>query len=611
MQMNCGKCGGLLPDGQAFCTVCGVRRDAVPTRDAGSHCTGCGAILASGLRFCTQCGVQIASSEHSQTAPPSQPGSQWTPMSQPSAASVSSYVPPPPVIQSGPLQTATPVKRRSNFVFKLAIAVVAILVLGGVAVAGGIAYLGYVAKKRITAAKQAYQKDDYEGVLAAVKGKEAAAGPNDTGSTAKNDDGTSDKKDLLGGLISAVSGGDAKPDPLPEWKPAPAELVSSPPVRIPLMVSLQIDDVGTDRTLGDFESVYKIDKLNAQALHIKAAQQYPKGQGFARFLSGGNDDSKADEANKIDCSRTVLMKDLANSTETDSYFCRQGRNELHAGTTAMLFSKKTFGELKDKGQSAFILHDDPLHAVFKSFKAAMTAPDNDKAAQDAAAADLMKKMMNFAPGVGGGADPMDTPPIPCMLRRDGPDVVFPVMVNGQPTQVPAMKVTCKPEGSDHEGQLLVLDETENPLILAAGSSAGGHTQVTSISWDQPKQNQSELAQELEKDGRAKVYDLYFDFRSDVLRPESDKVLAEIAQVMTLHPDWTLGVEGNTDNIGGDQYNLDLSQRRAAAVKSALVKQYRISAQRLETAGFGASHPIDTNETIEGRARNRRVELVRR
>jgi outer membrane protein OmpA-like peptidoglycan-associated protein len=304
------------------------------------------------------------------------------------------------------------------------------------------------------------------------------------------------------------------------------------------------------------------------------------------------------------------MKDLANATEVDGVFCRQGRNELRAGRTDLFLSKKTYGELKEDGQSTFVMREDPLNAVFKSFKAVMTTPDNDKAAQDTAAADLVKKMMSLAPD-GIGADPADTPPIPCVLHRVGSDVVFPVLVNSQPAELPAMKVTCKPQGSDHEGQLLLLDDPEIPLILSVGSTAGGHSQITRINWDVPRKNQSELAEELEKGGRAKVYDLYFDFRSDVLRPESGKVLAEIAQVMKQHPDWRLGVEGNTDSIGGDKYNLDLSQRRAAAVKSALAKQYQVSPERLETTGFGASHPIDTNDTIEGRARNRRVELVRR
>jgi outer membrane protein OmpA-like peptidoglycan-associated protein len=77
-----------------------------------------------------------------------------------------------------------------------------------------------------------------------------------------------------------------------------------------------------------------------------------------------------------------------------------------------------------------------------------------------------------------------------------------------------------------------------------------------------------------------------------------------------NPDWKLTVEGHTDNIGGDPYNLDLSKRRALAVKEALIAQYGIATDRLTNAGFGASRPVESNDTLEGRARNRRVELVR-
>lgn len=603
MRTNCKKCGVLLPDEQAFCTACGTRRDESSASDSAKRCPKCGSKLENGLKFCTHCGTPISAVEHDSVQSP-QSSSQWTP-----AASSSGYIPPPPLTQSVPLQPVGSATKKGNFVFKLAIAVVAILVLSGVAIAGGIAYLGYVAKKRYAAAKQAYQKDDYAGIVAAAKGNASSSPSAGPVSFDKSDDVKTDKKDLLGGLLSAVTGGDAKPEPLPDWKPASPNLVSSPPIRIPLRVSLEMIYVGTDRTLGDFESVYKVDTLTKQSLHIKASQEFPKGQGFAKFLgSGGAKDNS--EANKIDCGRTLLIKDIAGATEMDGLFCRQGRNELHAGRTDLFLSKKTYGELKEDGQSTFVMRADPLNAVFKSFKAVMSTPDNDKAASDAAAADLVKKMMSLAPD-GTGADPADTPPIPCVLHREGLDVVFPVLVNNKAAELPALKVTCKPEGSDHEGQLLLLDDPEIPLILSVGSTAGGHSQITRINWDEPRENESELAQQLEKDGRAKVYDLYFDFRSDTLRPESTKVLAEIAQVMKQHPDWKLGVEGNTDNIGGDKYNLDLSQRRAAAVKSALTKQYQASPERLETTGFGASHPIDTNDTIEGRARNRRVELVRR
>jgi OOP family OmpA-OmpF porin len=95
-----------------------------------------------------------------------------------------------------------------------------------------------------------------------------------------------------------------------------------------------------------------------------------------------------------------------------------------------------------------------------------------------------------------------------------------------------------------------------------------------------------------------------------LRDESTPTLKEIADILTRHPDWRLDVNGHTDGIGTDQYNLDLSKRRAAAVVKALVTGYHIDAGRLKSAGFGKSQPKDTNDTLEGRARNRRVELMR-
>ncbi len=79
---------------------------------------------------------------------------------------------------------------------------------------------------------------------------------------------------------------------------------------------------------------------------------------------------------------------------------------------------------------------------------------------------------------------------------------------------------------------------------------------------------------------------------------------------TVIPDWKLAIEGHTDSIANDAYNLQLSQRRSAAVKNALVSKKAIAGTRLTTAGHGESRPKDTNDTLEGRARNRRVELVK-
>jgi outer membrane protein OmpA-like peptidoglycan-associated protein len=119
-----------------------------------------------------------------------------------------------------------------------------------------------------------------------------------------------------------------------------------------------------------------------------------------------------------------------------------------------------------------------------------------------------------------------------------------------------------------------------------------------------------LEHALASTGKVDVYSIYFSFNSDTIREESEPTLKEIAEVLRRHPDWKLRVGGHTDGIGGDKYNLDLSSRRAAGVKDALVKRYKVATGRLGTAGFGKSQPKDTNDTIEGRARNRRVELVR-
>ncbi|HEY2434620.1 MAG TPA: OmpA family protein [Vicinamibacterales bacterium] len=121
---------------------------------------------------------------------------------------------------------------------------------------------------------------------------------------------------------------------------------------------------------------------------------------------------------------------------------------------------------------------------------------------------------------------------------------------------------------------------------------------------------SAIERELAESGRADVYSIYFTFNSDVIRPESDPTLKDIADVLKRHPDWKLGVNGHTDGLGRDDYNLDLSKRRAAAVRTALVGRYGVTAARLSTAGFGKSQPKDTNATLEGRAKNRRVELVK-
>jgi outer membrane protein OmpA-like peptidoglycan-associated protein len=119
-----------------------------------------------------------------------------------------------------------------------------------------------------------------------------------------------------------------------------------------------------------------------------------------------------------------------------------------------------------------------------------------------------------------------------------------------------------------------------------------------------------MERRLAEEKRVDVYGIYFGFNSDRIRKESEPILREIADILDRNPDWTLSINGHTDNVGGDAYNLDLSRRRSEAVHKALVERFGIAADRLTTGGHGASAPKDTNDTPEGRARNRRVELVR-
>lgn len=102
--------------------------------------------------------------------------------------------------------------------------------------------------------------------------------------------------------------------------------------------------------------------------------------------------------------------------------------------------------------------------------------------------------------------------------------------------------------------------------------------------------------------------IHFEFDSDEISPISEELLREIARVLNENPDVArVRVEGHTDTQGTAEYNLDLSQRRAASVVAALVR-YGVDESRLEPAGYGFSKPIADNESEEGRAKNRRVEF---
>ena len=209
------------------------------------------------------------------------------------------------------------------------------------------------------------------------------------------------------------------------------------------------------------------------------------------------------------------------------------------------------------------------------------------------------------------------------MQRVGQSERLSVIVNDARVDLPVIHA----KGSDLGDyvELFILDDDDYPMTLKAvtwsgpaGTANRTESRTVKISFRcdatttvKGAQSPSRIEQALLTTGRADVYDIYFDFNSDALREESEPTLREIADVLGRHPDWKLSVEGHTDNIGTDQANLDLSRRRAASVKTALTARYQVAGARLTTEGFGESRPTATNDTLEGRAQNRRVELVRR
>jgi len=111
-------------------------------------------------------------------------------------------------------------------------------------------------------------------------------------------------------------------------------------------------------------------------------------------------------------------------------------------------------------------------------------------------------------------------------------------------------------------------------------------------------------------GHIAIYGIYFDFNKAEVKPESEQTIKEIAKFLNKNRDIKLYVVGHTDNIGKLDYNMVLSKRRAQAVVDELIQKYKVSKNRLKAFGVGPLCPVASNNTESGRARNRRVELVK-
>jgi OOP family OmpA-OmpF porin len=148
---------------------------------------------------------------------------------------------------------------------------------------------------------------------------------------------------------------------------------------------------------------------------------------------------------------------------------------------------------------------------------------------------------------------------------------------------------------------VVTDTGGRAYIMSAVREAGMKQEVTA--------DANAMAAEIQKTGHVAVYGINFDTGQSTIKAESDTVLQQIVAVLATNPSWKMRIEGHTDDVGTKAMNDGLSTRRSGSVEAWLVA-HGVANARLTHAGYGATRPVGDNKTEEGRAKNRRVELVK-
>jgi OmpA-OmpF porin, OOP family len=148
-------------------------------------------------------------------------------------------------------------------------------------------------------------------------------------------------------------------------------------------------------------------------------------------------------------------------------------------------------------------------------------------------------------------------------------------------------------------------------VEVKGADGGGWYTIAVVEKDGMAQeiSASDIYDALSKQGRIALY-ILFDTGKATIKPESQAIVKQVVDMMNAHPELKVAVEGHTDNAGTPAANRTLSDQRAKAVMAAITGQ-GIAPARLAAAGYGQDKPVADNANEDGRARNRRVELVRR
>jgi len=392
--------------------------------------------------------------------------------------------------------------------------------------------------------------------------------------------------------------------------------------QVPLCPGLSVV-TAVNQPNGDYESIKTVESVG-ETTRLKYSAEAP----FRDLFST----STTEEVKRTTVYRSMPAADLTSGTLYQQIFI-EGSDETIPGTTSIGTSAGVLADLKSKGTA-------PLSISLAHGAVPLTSNrDVRPNAYDFFTAGTLERigivkvpmLVNDrrveldaveARGVFGGekADFLflddDSNPITLKMRL-GIDAI--------PPMVPELAETCAAmRKANVDARALEMSCRTTPgtrSVLAvikisyrctgpAFAAGGGGGQAPKLPSADLGASAAALERSLQESGKADIYSIYFSFNSDEIREESEQTLKDIGALMRKHPDWKLSIHGHTDNIASDAYNLDLSRRRAAAVTKALTARHSVDGGRLSSVGHGESMPKDTNETLEGRALNRRVELIR-
>ena len=359
------------------------------------------------------------------------------------------------------------------------------------------------------------------------------------------------------------AGGDTNTDQVKAWalESAPADWRTSPSPDIPIVAGLT-EVVAVQESRGDYESLASVESVTSSAVTYSFSVRSGSVNGMA-----SNRARRVVPRRDMEVARGYRM--TFSSADAESF----------PGQTAVGISAALYRELHDRGQSRLDLYaSTDVVAAVASILSTLGAEGSDLSGE--------------------------------LTRVEPEPVGVPVLVNGRRVWLPALHAKGEFQRIDRAVvvEFWFFADPRNPITLRAAVDSA-RLQVVRIDFPAEEAART-LERALAEREPVEMWGVYFEFGSARLTPESMTVIDNVASVLRRHPDWRIRIDGHTDNVGSEADNLRLSQQRADAVRAELARRVGDDGSRLTVAGYGAAQPREPNTTLSGRARNRRVELVR-